>query len=275
MTLLRALGRCAVALALAAAGSRPAAAQSIEPLAERTLLTLDARDERAVWANPAGLARSVQASVAGDLTVAREAGDVRLAQFGAALSSRGLAFGWEHDRSAGGPTTDTYVLGLGLGDEVFSGGASHRWRAHGQGSWDVGLRGRVRPWLDLSLVWREIGSPLVQGVVLRDRFVPGAGIRLFGDRLLAGAEGVVPGDLGNLTEAHAGATVAILPRVTVSYRATFSRDPARRGAVVVVGIGARAWRGAAASVFSQADGLTALGADAAVVGDLAGGRSHR
>ncbi len=271
----RALGRCAVALALAAAGPAPAAAQTAQPLAERILLTTDARDERAIWVNPAGLARHPQASLGGDLTVAREPGDFRLAQYGLALTSRGLAFGWEHDRFPDGTGTNTYVLGLGLGEERYSGGVAHRWHQRGQGSWDVALRGRATDLVDLSLVWRDIGSPVVRGAVLRDRFVPAAGLRLLGDHLLAGVEADIPADLGALTEVRAGAGVSILPLVAVSCRATFSRDPSRRGVAVLVGVGARTWRGAVAALFSRADGLQALGGDAAVVADLTGGSTRR
>ncbi len=271
----RALGPRAAALALAVAGARPAAAQLYQPLAERALLTTDARDERAVWVNPAGLARRLQASLAADATVERTGGDARLAQFGLALSSRSLAAGWEHDRYPGGTGANTFVVGFGLGDEIFSGGVAHRWHQGGQGGWDVALRGRTSDVLELSLVWRDIGSPVVRGAVLRDSFVPAAALHLLGGRVVAGVEGDVPGDLGRLTELRAGAGVAILPRVEVSCRGTFSRDPARRGLAVLVGVGSRRWRGSLVALFPEGGGLGAAGADAAVIGDLAGGPARR
>jgi hypothetical protein len=266
----RALGPWAVALTLAAAGPSRVAAQWARPQAERTLLTTDVRDERAVWVNPAGLSRLTQASFGADLTAERGAGDLRLAQYGLALSSRRLAFGWEHDRAPAGPSTNTYVLGAGLGDELFSGGVSHRWHQGGQGGWDAALRGRVTDVLDLSVVWRDIGSPVVRGAVLRDSFVPAAGFRLVGDRILAGVEGEVPGDLGSLTEVRAGATITLGSRVVLSCRGTFSREAGRRGRAVLVGLGARKYRAALVGLFPESGGLGTIGANGAVVGDLRG-----
>lgn len=270
MTARRALGPCAVVLALAAADPPPAAAQSYRPLAERSLLTTAVRDERAVWVNPAGLSRSTQASFAADLTVERANGEARLAQFGLALSSRSIAFGWEHDRLPGGSSANTYVLGLGLGDELFSGGVAHRWYQGGQGGWDVALRGRATDVMDLSLVWRDIGSPLVRGAAIRDRLVPAAGFRLLEGRVLAGVEGDVPGDLGALSEVRAGAGVSIASRIVVACRATFSREAARRGVVVIVGLGGRTYRGSLVGLFPEGGGLGAIGANGAAVADLAG-----
>lgn len=270
MTLRRALGPCAVVLSLAAAGPSPAAAQSVRPLAERSLLTTAVRDERAVWVNPAGLARSAAASLAADLTVERANGETRLAQYGLAFSSRGLGFAWEHDRLAAGSSSNTYVVGLGLGDERFSGGVTHRWYQGGQGGWDVALRGRATAAWDLSLVWHDIGSPLVRGIVVRDRFVPAAGFRLLEDRILVGVEGDVPGDLSTLSEVRAGAGVALSARITVACRATFSHETARRGVVVLVGFGGRRYRGSLAGLFPEGGGLGAVGADGALVADLAG-----
>jgi hypothetical protein len=270
MTLRRALGPCAVVLSLAAAGPSPAAAQSVRPLAERSLLTTAVRDERAVWVNPAGLARSTQASLAADLTVERADGEARLAQYGLAFSSRSLAFGWEHDRLLGGSSTNTYVVGFGLGDELFSGGVAHRWYQGGKGGWDVALRGRATDGLDLSLVWHDIGSPLVRGVVVGDRFVPAAGFRLLEGRILAGVEGDIPGDLSTLSEFRAGAGIALSTRIVVACRATFSRETARRGVVVFIGFGGRRYRGSFAGLFPEGGGLGAVGADGAVIADLAG-----
>jgi hypothetical protein len=259
-----------VVLALSAAGPAPAAAQSYRPLAERSLLTTAVRDERAVWVNPAGLSRSTQASFAADLTVQRADGEARLAQYGLAFSSRSVAFGWEHDRLPGGSSSNTYVLGLGLGDELFSGGVTHRWYQGGQGGWDVGLRGRVTDALDLSLVWRDIGSPLVRGAVVRDRLVPAAGFRLLEGRLLAGVEGDTPGSLGTLSEVRAGAGVSIASRIVVACRATFSREAARRGVVVIVGFGGRNYRGSLVGLFPDGGGLGGVGVNGAAVADLAG-----
>lgn len=251
---------------------RPAAvgAQGYEPLARRSLLTTDVRDERAVWVNPAGLARRPQANLGADLTVERVGGRTRLAQYGITVSSRSFGFGWEHDRYPSGSASNTYVLGLGLGDDVFSGGVTRRWNQGGQGTWDVALRGWATPSLGMSLVWRNIGSPVVRDSVYRDSFVPATTLRLLGGRIVAGAEADVAARLGSLREVRAGVTLALFERLRVSGRAAFSGRPERRGLAVLVELGAPTYRGTLTAVFPRGGGLGALGASGALIGASSG-----
>jgi hypothetical protein len=223
-----------------------------------------------VWVNPAGLARRAQASLGADLTAERTGGTLRLAQYGLSVMSRNLAFGWKHDRYPGGSGTNTFVAGIGLGDEQFSGGTAHRWNQRGEGAWDVALRGRATSTLDLSVVWRNIGSPIVRDSVYRASYVPAAGLHLLGDRVLAGVEGDVATDLASLHEVRAGVTVAVAAHVVVSCRGTFSGSAARRGVSVVVGLRAAAYRGELVGLLPAGGGVGAVGAGGALVGAMPG-----
>ena len=270
MTRLPALGLRVVALEMAAVGPRPAAAQLYQPLAQRAFLTTGARDERAIWVNPAGLSRRLQASLGADLTAERVAGEVRLAQYGVSLASRTLGFGWKHDRYPGGSSSNTYAVGVGLGDDVLSAGFTHRWNQGGQGAWDIGLRGRATAGLDVSLLWRNIGSPIVRDSVYRDSFVPAAAWRLPGGRVLAGVEADVPGNLGSPREVRAGVVLTIVPRLAVSCRGAFSGSVARRGLVVTVELGDLPYRGTVAALLPSGGGLGAVGLAGALVGEMPG-----
>ncbi len=121
-------GRRALALAggLAwwAAGARPAAGQVAPAQPARYLLTTEASDARALWVNPAGLARAIEASIGADLTADRfiQGPGTQLSQYGLSLAGRGVAAGWEHERLAERQSLNIYAVGIGLGDEKFSAG---------------------------------------------------------------------------------------------------------------------------------------------------------
>ena len=265
MTLRPALGLWAAALAMAAAGARPAAAQLYPALAQRYLLTTDVRDERAIWVNPAGLARRIGASLAADVTAERDAGARRVAQFGVSFLSRNLGFGWKRDRYPGGTGASTYAVGAGMGDDALSAGVLRRWNQGGQGSWDFALRGHATATLDLSLVWRDVGSPLVRDTVYRSRFVPAAGLRLAGGRFLAGVEEDVSPGLGALGQVRAGATLALGP-VVVSVRGAFAGSAAGRGLAIAIGLEGASYRGDLVGLVpSGPGGLRTIGASGALV----------
>jgi hypothetical protein len=265
VTLRPALGLWAAALVMAAAGARPAAAQLYPPLAQRYLLTTDARDERAVWVNPAGLARRVEASLAADVSADRSAGSLRVAQYGVSFMSRNLGFGWKRDRYPGGTGASTYAVGAGMGDDAFGAGVLRRWNHGSQGSWDLALRGHATGTIDLSLVWRDVGSPLVRDTVYRSHLVPAAGLRLAGGRFLAGVEEDVAPNLGSLGQVRAGATLALGP-IVVSVRGAFAGTAAGRGLAIAIGIAGASYRGALVGLVpSGSGGLQTIGASGALV----------
>lgn len=180
-----------VALVLGAAvAGPPAAAQLRDPQPLRYLLTADADDLRALWVNPAQLSLRPEADVGADLTVDASAEGAILGQVGVTVLSRGLAAGWVHDRYRDGGVGDAYAVGLGLGDSEFGAGFAYRWyrvRSR-ERSFDVGLRYRPVPPLNLSLLWRNIGSPVVRERALPASLIPGGRLALWRERAVLAAE---------------------------------------------------------------------------------------
>jgi hypothetical protein len=273
VTLRLALGPWAAALVMAAAGVRPAAAQLYPALAQRYLLTTDVRDERAIWVNPAGLARRVEASLAADVSAERDVGTLRVVQYGISFMSRNLGFGWKRDRYPGGAGASTYAVAAGMGDDALGAGVLRRWNQGGEGSWDLALRGHATGTIDLSLVWRDIGSPVVRDTVYRSRLVPAAGLRLAGGRFLAGVEEDVAPNLRSLGQLRAGATLALGP-IVVSVRGAFAGAAAERGFALAIGLEGASYHGALVGLVpSGSAGIRTIGASGALV--AAPGRAVR
>ena len=230
----------AATLILAVACPRHATAQLYPALPQRYLLTTDVFDARAVWVNPAGLARRLEASLGADATLERRPGSTRLAQFGASVRSRNLAFAWIHDRYTGNSGANNFAAGVGLGDEALSLGATRRWYGGpgGDKAWDVAARARLTPLLDLSLVWRNAGSPTVRDTIYGASIIPAAAFHLLEGRVVAGVEGDLATDLHALREIRAGATCLVGAGLAISLRGEFSPGFARRGFAVGVTLGA-------------------------------------
>jgi hypothetical protein len=258
----RRAARLAVLLA-ASAGPPPCHAQLPVPQPARYLLALDAADARAAWVNPAGLARRVEASIGAHLTTEFPAGSTELRQYGATLGSRGIAFGWEHARMAGGGGANTYVLGLGLGDRRLSVGGARRWYRAGDAasSWDVGLQATVGYAIEVAVTGRDLGSPIVAGVRRDATVIPGAALLLLDGRLRVGGEWVAPTGHPEGGVIHAGATLSASRYVALALRADIETDPEER--TIIVALEYRT-RGARAAVFGafpdegEALGLAAL-----------------
>lgn len=241
----RALALAAWSVLAAAALPRAAAAQFFPAQPAGYLLTTDASDGRALWVNPAGLVRRTEASVGADLAIERSPLDTRVSQFGLFAASRNLAFGWSHNRlpagaSAGGNlperAANVYAIGLGLGDPVFSAGAAKRWyRGDARSSaWDVATRVAVSPRLDLSVVWRDIGSPVVAETMLEETLVPAALLSLLGGRLRAGVDWLVSTDGWSTREIRTGWTVRTGERLSVMIRTDLTPGLGRRRATLAL-----------------------------------------
>jgi len=256
---------------LATAATSAAVAQIYPPLPARYTLSPDARDVRAAWVNPAGLALDREASIGADVTADRTTGSFRLAQYGASLQSANLAFAWCHSRYPGGLGSNAYVLAVGLGDEVLSAGVARRWFRGGRNTsaWDLALRGRASASTDLSLVWRMIGSPWVRDSVLRRwpaGIVPGVGLRLLGGHLQLAAETELRTDLGGVREVRFGATLVPTRSLAVTLRGDLSPRFARRGFAVAVTWRQAGSRVAVASMMpSSGASLDAVGAAGSIV----------
>ena len=158
-----------------------------------------------------------------------------LSQYGATVSSRGLAVSWVHDRYPGAGSVNAYAIGAGLGDETFSGGVTARWYrglAH-YTAWDVGLRGIAAGGVQLSLVGRGLGAPLPDSTY-RPTFVPAAAVALFGGAMSVGAEWEVAMHRFNSREIRAGGSILIGPAFAVMVRADLAPDFKRRGIVIAL-----------------------------------------
>ncbi len=255
---------------------RLAAAQAvlvpIEPAQPaRYLLTTDVADARALWVNPAGLVRQVEASLGADVTADRfvPGGATQLSQYGATIANRGIAAGWAHDRYPKGPSLNTYIVGVGLGDERFSAGLARRWFAGALkgSSWDVAVRVASRSGTQLSLVARNIGSPrLNDSTLLGASLVPGALISMLAGHLQAGGEWEVATRRWRSQEIRFGGTVTVTDGVALSLRADLSPDFQRRGFAVAVTLdGPKGRAGAFALLPGGANEVDALGLSGALV----------
>lgn len=242
----RALALATWSVLAAAALPRAAAAQFFPAQPAGYLLTTDASDGRALWVNPAGLVRRTEASVGMDIAIERSPAESRLSQFGFLAAARNLAFGWSQNRLAAGPnvgnaglperTANVFTVGLGLGDSVFSAGAAKRWyRGDANASaWDVAARVAVSRRLDASVVWRDIGSPIVADTMLEETLVPAVALSFFRGRLRVGAEWHVATDGWNAREVRTGWTIRTGERLAVMFRNDLTPGLGRRRTVLAV-----------------------------------------
>ena len=276
------LARAAALAAVALLGAGTAAAQGVPvPIRPaqpaRYLLTTEASDARALWVNPAGLARALEASLGAELTGDRFAsGGMQLRQWGGTIASHGVAAGWVHDRYPDGASLNLYALGLGLGDEQFSAGASHRWyKGIVQGSaWDVGIRTTAWAGTDVSLLARNIGSPRLGDSTYWATLVPGALVRLFGGRVQAGGEWEIAPHGWTSVEVRAGGMVALGGVLAIVLRADLAPDFKRRELVIALDFeGARSRASLFGLLPGGANQVDAFGGSAALVTRAsAGGR---
>jgi len=226
----------AAAFAAAAPTSWLTAQVALPAPPARYLLTTEVEDARALWVNPAGLARQLEASIGADIGVDRfAAGSTQLSQFGATVSSRGLALSWIHDRYPGGGAVNAYAIGAGLGDERFSGGVTRRWYRGlvSYSAWDVALRAAAANIVQLSLVGRGLSSPLPDSTY-RPTVVPGASVSLLDGVLRIGAEWEVAAHRWRSQEIRAGGTATLGGAFALTLRADLAPDFKRRRVVLAL-----------------------------------------
>jgi hypothetical protein len=237
----------------------------------RYLLTTDAADARALWVNPAGLVRQVEASLGADLTADRfvPGSSPQLSQYGVTIANRGIGAGWVHDRYPSGPSLNIYAVGIGLGDERFSAGVMRRWfsGALKGSSWDVAARVGYGDGTQLSLVGRNIGSPrLNDSTLLGATLVPGALINLLAGRLRVAGEWEVATRRWQSQEVRFGGAFAVAGGVTLVLRADLSPAFKRRGfAVGLTWDGSKGRAGAVALLSGGVDEVDAIGLSGAFV----------
>lgn len=229
------------ALALAAscagcAGITRLAAQVIPAQPARYLLTTEAADARALWLNPAGLARRLEASLGADVSIDRFATGMQVSQYSATVSSRGVAAAWMHERYPAGQSLNAYAVGVGLGDEQFSAGATRRWyRGLASGvAWDVAARVATGEGAQLSLVARNLGSPRLIDSTYWATLVPGALVVLLDGVVRVGAEWEVATHRWRSEEIRAGGAVLLGKGLALVMRADLAPDFRRRGFILAL-----------------------------------------
>lgn len=201
-----------LALCAALLAPRAGAAQSFAPQPQLYLLSVDASDSRAVWAQPAALVRRQEASVALFGTMKQD-GESGLTQWGVNLASRGLGLAYQRYPGTNGASVTTLSLGYAFGGERLALGFTQNWfrgpTTSSRGV-DIGVRATVAPPLELSFVARDIGTPSILTQIVRPTLVPAAALNVLGGRIrLSGEWELVARDRG--TSAVRGALSVALP----------------------------------------------------------------
>lgn len=213
-------------------GARTASAQVVPNRATRYLDPSDVSDARAVWVNPAGLARYPEASLHLEGAVGDPGAAGRLRQLTLGLNSRGLSFGYQRDLFADGTRGHTYRVGFAAGHAGLAAGvaaALYRGGTSGTG-WDLGVLYDWTPSVSLAGVIQNIGQPVVRGTPLRVTYAPGATLHLVGGRAALSASGRLTASavLGYGFGARAGLRQAT--KLPLGLLARLDTDRALRGA---------------------------------------------
>ena len=150
----------------------PAAAQFRAPRSGDYLFAASVQDARALWVNPAGLSVILEASVMGEVLVARNGNDdLSLAQITAGFNSRGFTFAFRRDRFDDSTAGNTWRFAgsrafrkvtVGTSFTIYAGDVDQR-------EVDLGIRLLLAPTLQVGAVLRHIsiGEPVVRGDTLR------------------------------------------------------------------------------------------------------------
>ena len=236
------------------------AGQALITQPQRYLLTTEVFDGRALWVQPAGLARRREASIGLSMTGVNRDGVIKLDQFGLTLVSSSVGLGWQKAELPDGSAVNQFAVGAGFGDPRRSIGVTRRWMRGDRvkdDAWDIG--GRYVPTLplELSVVLRDLGSPLVRApsgapagndTTYFTTFVPGAALRLFGGRArLAGDWEIVTKNWGT-SAFRFGAGVMLPFDLGLTVRSEFSPNFDRRDLAVSL---TWAGRGARATAFTS------------------------
>jgi hypothetical protein len=233
VTVRRAFTLAASFFGAAAALPRAAAAQSFVSQPQHYLLTTEAVDGRALWVQPAGLVARHESSVSAMATADRVGGSLALGQYGVTLAAGPLGIGWQHDRLGSAAHGDAFVVGYAVGRPDRSVGFDHRWHRgtniHSS-AWDFGARYAPTSALVFSLVWRDVGSPVI-GDTIRATLVPGAALALLNGRLEIGADWEIVTDGWGSSAVRAGVALTLPARLALGVRAEFGSFD-RRGLAV-------------------------------------------
>lgn len=155
--------------ALVALVAGQAAAQYRGPRSADYLFVATAGDARALWVNPAGGAGILQATVMGEFALDRTPGNsLAFGQYTLGFNSRGVAFGFRHDRFSDSASGNVFRIGLarGLGRLSVGGAVTVYSGDPDQREGDLGVQLHLAAPLQLGAVIQHIGVPHVRGVRL-------------------------------------------------------------------------------------------------------------
>jgi hypothetical protein len=272
-----ALAAATCALALTAASVE---GQALLTQPQRAFLTTDVLDGRALWLQPAGLVRRREASVGLAITAEQRGGTTRLAEYGATLASGGFGLGWQRAELVDATHVSQWAIGYGAGGPRASLGVARRWlkgERVNDAVWDVGGRFVPRPFLEVSAVWRDIGTAVVRSsdtaqtaldTTYSPTLVPGAALTLFGGRARLGAEAELLTSGWKRRAARAGAAVVLAGGLGLHVRAGFDGDLAFEDLAVAVTWSPGRARVSAFGAFPQGGGARHAGLWGAAVRDL-------
>ncbi|MDJ0766947.1 MAG: hypothetical protein QNJ97_28490 [Myxococcota bacterium] len=148
---------------------QPLAGQSTNPRSADYLFAATTNDTRALWLNPAGLAVVPEASVFGEFVLHHQPdSNLRVGQVSLGFNAQGLSFGYQRDRLTIGTSNHTYRLGLARSLRTWAIGVAFSYYNAGPDDRgiDLGLRYRLLPPVQIGLVLRNIGEPVVRSDTL-------------------------------------------------------------------------------------------------------------
>jgi len=154
--------------------------QAIPARSTDYLFTATTEDVRGTWLNPAGLAVVPAASIMAELVLDRVLSDgTRLGQWTAGFASRGVSFVYQRDRIPNEDANQAFRVAGALPFRRGAVGAAFTFYESDrtERGFDIGLRYRPLPRVDLAAVVRHIGKPTIRGQTLPVTAVVGAGWR--------------------------------------------------------------------------------------------------
>jgi hypothetical protein len=144
-----------------------ASAQAVRARSADYLFLSTASDARAIWVNPAGPVARPAASITAEFVLDRkETEDVRLAQWSAGFSSRGISFAYQRDRVPDQEASQAFRIGAALPFRRGAVGVAFTFYNTDETTRgvDLGLRYRPTPRIDLGAVLLNLGRPRVGSV---------------------------------------------------------------------------------------------------------------
>ena len=257
-----------------------ATGQALLTQPQRYALTTDVFDGRALWVQPAGMARRREATVGWSVTADQRGGITTLEQYGLTLVSRGFGLGWQRAELIDDTHVSQWAVGYGAGGPRASLGVTRRWLRGERvqdAVWDIGARVVPRPLLEVSVVWRDIGDPTVrapagvpspQDTSYGSTLLPAAALTLLGGRARLGGEWELVTSSWGTSAVRFGGAVVLPFHLGLQVRAEFAGDFAYRDLAVALTWSAARGRVTGFGAFPQGGGARQFGLWGSAVRDL-------